>query len=73
MPCVEIRVRGRLDREWTEWLGELTITHPEEGQTLLAGRMSDTAQLYGLMARLRDLGVELVSVKYSTEGLNPLG
>ncbi len=58
----EIRIRGHLDDQWTEWFGSLTITLEESGDTLLTGPVTDQAALYGLLRRVRDLGLPLVSV-----------
>ena len=57
-----IRVKGHLDAGWADWLGEFTLTHAEGDETVLAGTVEDQAALYGLMSKLRDLGVSLVSV-----------
>jgi hypothetical protein len=50
-----------------DWLGGFTITHTEDDQTLLTGTVQDQAALYGLMAKLRDLGVKLESVNYGRQ------
>ncbi|MDL1910264.1 hypothetical protein FBQ81_06155 [Chloroflexi bacterium CFX6] len=60
---VEIRVEGQLDPNWTEWLGGLTVAHAEESETVLAGCVKDQAELYGLIAKLRDIGMKLISVQ----------
>jgi hypothetical protein len=60
---VEIRVEGRLDPSWAEWLSGLTVTHVEGSKTVLTGCVKDQAELYGLIAKLRDLGLKLISVK----------
>jgi hypothetical protein len=62
MQQVEIRVKGRIDERWREWLGDVTITHTDQGETLLTGTVADQSALYGLVAKLRDLGLPLVSV-----------
>jgi len=64
MSYVEIRVEGHLDISWAEWLEGFTITHAEKNQTILQGTAPDQAALYGLIAKLRDLGLKLVSVHY---------
>ena len=64
MTQVEIRISGHLDQEWADWLEGITITHTQDEQTLLTGTVSDQAALYGLIAKLRDLGLELISVHY---------
>ena len=58
----EFRVEGHLDDHWSAWLGELTITRHHDGTSTLAGPVADQAQLHGLLARLRDIGVILLSV-----------
>jgi hypothetical protein len=59
----EIRVRGRLDNEyWAEWFEGMTITVEETGETVLYGPLPDQAALYGLLSRLRDLAIPLLSV-----------
>ena len=68
MPTIEIRVRGRIDESWSEWFADLAITHTEQGETLLAGTVADQAALYGVLARLRDLGLPLVSVRHLENG-----
>jgi len=58
----QIRIREHLSREWTDWFGGLTITLEENGDTLLTGPVIDQAALYGLLKKVRDLGMLLVSV-----------
>jgi hypothetical protein len=58
----EFRVEGHLDDHWSTWLGELTITRHHDGTSTLAGPVADQAQLHGLLARLRDIGVILLSL-----------
>jgi hypothetical protein len=65
MQQVEIRVKGQIDERWSEWLEGLTIMHTAEGETVLAGSVVDQSALYGLIARLRDLGLPLLSVNPS--------
>jgi hypothetical protein len=60
---VEIRVEGQLDPKWDEWLGGLSVTPPEDSGTVLAGCVKDQAELYGLIAKLRDIGMKLISVQ----------
>ena len=62
MQHVEIRIEGHLDQSWADWLDGFTLTHTEEGETILTGEVRDQAALYGLIAKLRDLGVKLISV-----------
>ena len=62
MQQVEIRVEGHIDQTWVEWLDSFTLTHTEQGETILTGEVKDQAALYGLIAKLRDLGATLISV-----------
>ncbi len=58
----EIRIKGHLDDQWTGWFEGLTLTFEETGDTLLTGRVADQAALQGLLKKVRDLGMPLVSV-----------
>jgi hypothetical protein len=58
----QIRIKGQLGREWTDWFDGLTITLEEDGDTLLTGAVVDQAALYGVLKRVRDLGMPLLSV-----------
>jgi hypothetical protein len=62
MQQVEIRVKGQIDERWSEWLEGLTIRHVEPNETVLTGPVEDQAALYGLIAKLRDLGLPLAAV-----------
>jgi hypothetical protein len=57
-----LRVAGRLDQHWSAWFGGLTLTHEDDGSTSLTGTVTDQAELHGLLAKIRDLGVTLISV-----------
>ena len=57
-----IRVRGHLDPGWSAWLGGLTIRNRAGGEAELVGALVDQAALHGVLARVRDLGLPLVSV-----------
>jgi hypothetical protein len=58
----QIRVEGHLGDEWADWFGGLTITLEENGNTLLTGPVVDQSALYGLLRKIRDTGLLLVSV-----------
>ena len=57
-----IRIKGHLGRQWKDWFGGLTITLEDNGDTLLTGPVVDQAALHGLLRKVRDLGMPLLSV-----------
>lgn len=67
MQPVEIRVKGHLDEKWAEWLDGFTLTHVEPEETVLTGMVQDQAALYGLIAKMRDLGVNLITVSFGEQ------
>jgi len=62
----EIRIHGHLDGRWAGWFEGLTLTLEENGDTLISGRVIDQAALFGLLRRVRDAGMALVSVNRVT-------
>jgi len=58
----QIRIKGHLDSQWTDWFEGLSITPEEDGDTLLSGPLADQAALHGLLKKVRDLGMTLISV-----------
>ncbi len=60
----EIRVAERLDERWAKWFGSLEIMHPSQSdETVLRGEMADQAVLFGVLGKIRSLGLTLVSVQ----------
>jgi len=62
MLTVEIRIQGCLDEEWSQWLSDLDIEYTPENETILSGLLPDQAALFGLIARMRDLGLQMIYV-----------
>ena len=58
----QIRIKGHLGRDWTDWFGGLTLTLEDNGETLLTGPVIDQAALHGLLKKVRDVGMPLLSV-----------
>jgi hypothetical protein len=58
----QVRIKGHLGGQWTDWLGGLSITLEENGESLLTSPMIDQATLHGLLRKVRDLGMPLLSV-----------
>ena len=53
--------------DWSEWLEGLTITHNDQGETIISGPIRDQAAFYGLLTKVRDIGLLLISVKYKAD------
>ncbi len=66
----QIRIAGHLDSRWADWFGGMTITLEDNGNTLLTGPVIDQAALYGVLKKVRDLGMPLVSVNRVEPSLN---
>jgi len=64
----QIRIKGHLGRQWTDWFGGLTITLEDNGETLLTGPVVDQAALHGLLRKVRDVAMPLLSVVRVTPG-----
>jgi hypothetical protein len=64
----EIHLRGRLDQRWASWFDGMTVSTDVDGTTLIRGPVADQAALHGLLARLRDLGLPLLSVTQVPNG-----
>ena len=75
----EITVKGHLTKDWEDWFAGMTIqTHPQRSETTLKGSIVDQAELFGLLIKIRDLGLTLIDVRnlninYSKDfGINPI-
>jgi hypothetical protein len=62
MQVVKIRIKGYIDRDWSDWIKRLTVVHTLKGETVLAGTIRDQAALYGLLSKLADLGLQINSI-----------
>ena len=62
IPVYQIRIKGHLGADWTDWFDGLAITLQDNGETLLTGPVVDQAALHGLLRKVRDLGMVLLSV-----------
>ena len=60
----EIRVKGHLDTRWAAWFDGLAIAHGSDGTTIIHGPVADQAALHGLLQKIRDLGLPLISVNH---------
>lgn len=65
MLVVEICIEGRIDEHWSEWFEGLTITYTDQDETVMTGAVADQAALYGLLSKVRDLGLSLLSARSS--------
>jgi len=61
----EVIIKGQLDVDWSGWFEGLAIAHHLEDETMLSGQIRDQAAFYGLIAKIRDMGLFLLSVKYT--------
>ena len=67
----QIRLRGQLDHLWSDWFEGLAITWDDNGDTLLTGSVADQPALHGLLRKIRDLGVTLISINRLEAGAQP--
>jgi hypothetical protein len=63
----QIRVRGHLGANWSEWFEGLQITNQDNGEAVLTGPVADQTALHGLLVRVRDLGLPLIEVKRTSQ------
>lgn len=64
----EVRIAGHLDPRWSSWFDGFVLKLGDDGTTVLSGEVADQAELHGLLARVRDLGVPLISVTAAAPG-----
>lgn len=60
--CYQLRIAGHLDQHWSAWFEDLDLAHEPDGTTSLTGAIADQAALHGLLTKIRDLGVTLISL-----------
>jgi hypothetical protein len=59
---IEIHIKGTIEAQWSEWFGGLALSPSDRDETILSGQVQDEAALYGIISRLRDLGLKLTSL-----------
>ena len=59
----QIQIKGHLDHEWADWLGEMTLSQQADGTTILIGPVADQPALHGLLAKINSLGLSLLLVE----------
>ncbi len=69
----EIRLKGHLQPRWTSWFDDMTVTNQDDGTTVLRGTVVDQSALHGLLHKVRDIGLPLVSVVRIPAGESPAG
>jgi len=62
MQKVEIWIKGEIDENWSDWFGGFDIKHNSQGDSVLSGSVRDQAELRGILSKLTDLGLQLISV-----------
>jgi len=67
----QIHIRGKLDTQWSEWFSGFFITHTN-GETILEGTVADQSALFGVLAKIHDLGLTLIRVERVTNEINLL-
>ena len=65
----QVKIKGRLDESWAEWFEPMTVTHTEDGDTILTGRLADQAALQGVLIKLGNLNLELISVNQADKDI----
>ena len=67
----EIKIKGHLDERWSDWFAGLKVKHLERNETLLSGLLPDQAALHGMLERIRDLNLKLISVNCGGQSGEP--
>ncbi len=67
MPLYEIKIKGHVDSQWQEWFDGLAITLTDDGNTILCGLITDQAALHGVLKKINNLGLRLISVNPKSE------
>jgi hypothetical protein len=67
----QIRIKGPLDHQWTDWFEGLTITLTDDGNTILSGDIKDQAALHGVFKKISNLGLTIISVNPQAKGESP--
>ncbi len=73
MQWVEVHIEGHIDRDWSDYITPLTVTHTAQGQTVLSGPIRDQSALLGLMNSLSGLGLRILSVAQKESAREPQG
>ena len=68
----EIRIKGHLDMQWKEWFSDMELTHLVDDVTLLSGCLPDQSSLHGLLERIRDLNLKLISITSQNSSVDPI-
>ena len=63
----QIKIKGQLSTDWSDWFGGLTLSHDDSGNTILSGEVVDQSALHGLLKCIRDMGLELISINQMYE------
>ncbi|HUV16669.1 MAG TPA: hypothetical protein VMW28_08930 [Pelolinea sp.] len=68
---IEIKVASQINPEWAEWFKDFTLSYTEKGETTISGEVIDQSALYGLLSKLRDLGMKLIHIETTESKRKP--